>query len=90
MDELGEPAIAVQELSQREDREGRGETVKTNWEIGGMVVCGAIVVFCIFISGFSIGREWTQHKAIEAGCAHWTIDPQTGVKSFEWGSQGDD
>lgn len=54
-----------------------------------------IIALCVgmvgYILGFQVGRMvgWSEHEnirqeAIDAGAAHWEIDPQTGVREFVW------
>jgi len=38
----------------------------------------------LFAAIFLKGPNDIQQEAIDAGAAEWTIDRQTGVRSFEW------
>ncbi len=53
------------------------------------VICFVIVVAAMVgiagsMDGYRLGRNAVRQEAIEAGAAHWSIDPVTGEKSFVW------
>lgn len=51
----------------------------------GIALCAVLSIFCFGVSvGWRICECRMRVEAIEAGAAHWTIDPTTGIRAFEW------
>lgn len=53
--------------------------------VAAWMLTAVIAVACCSCSlGISFGEWRMQKQAIESNAGHWTCDPETGVKVFEW------
>ena len=50
-----------------------------------LIVVVVAVLLCLIMGGAcGVGVRDVRTKAIEHGVAHWTVNPESGVTSFEW------
>ena len=61
-------------------------TVMNRDAVGGLVLVAAFLwsMFSVGYIGCSVGKSEVREEAIKAGAAHWTIDPKTGERKFEF------